>query len=73
MIVYNNQLKNQHSSIRKILRQWFELYVVINGNHNVIYQVAEFDGTIVAISMVGKRVKIFRKWSEEDLPLFTFR
>ena len=60
-MVYVNNIDNQHSSMRKFTKRWFEPYVVTSANDNDTYHLAELDGTRLAVPIAGKRVNIFKK------------
>ena len=60
-LVYDNSLDNQHRATRKFARRWFGPYVVTGANDNGTYHLAELDGTRMAIPVVGKRIKAFKK------------
>ena len=59
--LYDNNLDNQHNSMRKFMSQWFGPYVVTSANDNPTYHLVELDGTRLAISIADKRVNIFKK------------
>ena len=61
VLVYDNSLDNQHRATRKFARKWFRPYVVMGANDNGTYHLAELDGTRMAIPVVGKRIKAFKK------------
>ena len=61
VLVYDSSLDNQHRATRKFARRWFGPYVVTGGNDNGTYHLAKLDGTRMAILVVGKRVKEFKK------------
>ena len=54
---------NQHNSMRKFARWWFEPYT----NDNPIYHLTILDGTKLAVSIEDKRVKIFKE-RYKDVP-----
>ena len=45
VLVYDNNLDNQHRLTRKFARLWFGLYVVTSANYNATYHLAELKGT----------------------------
>ena len=59
--LYDNNLDNQHNSMRKFMSQWFGPYVVTSANDNPTYHLVELDGTRLAISIADKRVNIFKR------------
>ena len=61
MLVYDNNLDNQHRATRKFAKRWFGPYVVTGANDNGTYHLAELDGTRMAIPVAGKRIKAFKK------------
>ena len=61
VLVYDNNLDNQHKMTRKFAKRWFNRYVVMSVNDNATYNVAELDGSRLAIPIVGKRVKIVKR------------
>ena len=66
VLVYDNNLDNQHKTTRKFARRWFGPYVVTSANDNATYHLAELDGSRLAIPIAGKRVKIFKKRQDEN-------
>ena len=67
VLVYDSSLDNQHSSTRKFSKRWFGPYVVGTVHDNATYRLKELDGTTLATTIAGKRVKIFKKRHEADL------
>ena len=65
MIVYDNSLDHQHTTIRKFGRRWFGPYEVWKVFDNGTYRLCELDGTIVRAPIAGKWVKIFKKWTDD--------
>ena len=63
---YDSGLNNQHHLTRKFVRQWFSLYVVTSASDNALYHLAELDGTRIAIAVVGKRIKSFKKQHKDE-------
>ena len=61
VIIYGRSLDNKDNSMRKPLRCWFGQCTVIRVNDNATYHLLELDGTRLAIPIVGKRVKVFKK------------
>ena len=64
MIVYNNSLDHQHSSIRKFAKRWLRPYKVRKVFDNGTYWLCELDETILWVPITGKGVKDFQeaKW-----------
>ena len=67
VLVYDNNLENQHKKTRKFTRRWFGPYVVMSANDNATYHLAKLDGSRLAIPIAGKRVIIFNKRQDEGL------
>ena len=61
MLVYDSSLDNQHSTARKFSHRWFGPYLVKKVEDNVTYHLTELDGTPLALPIVGKRIKIFKR------------
>ena len=61
MLVYDNNLDNQHKAARKFARRWFGPYAVTSANDNDMYHLAELDGMWIAVLVAGKRIKVFKK------------
>ena len=59
--MYNNNLDNQHSSMRNFVRRWFGPYMVKSSNNNATYHLVELNGTRLATPIAKKKVKIFKK------------
>ena len=59
VIVYDNSLDHQHSTVRKFAKRWFGPYEVCQGCDNGTYWLSELDGTVLRTPIAGKRVKIF--------------
>ena len=66
MLVYDNNLDNQHRSTRKFARHWFGPYMVRSVNGNVTYHLAELDETRITTPIAGKRVKAFKRRNEVE-------
>ena len=66
VLVYDNNLDNQHSTTRKVARRLFVPYVVTSANDNSTYHLAELDGSRLVMPIAGRRVKIFKKRQDED-------
>jgi type II secretory pathway pseudopilin PulG len=67
--VYDSSLDNQHKATRTFARRWFGPYVVTSVNDNGTYNVAELDGTRIAVPVTGKRIKAFKKRHEDNSDL----
>ena len=67
MLVYDSSLDNQHKTTRKFTKGRFRPYTVTSANDNCTYHLAELDGTRLAVPVVGKRIKAFKKWHEDEL------
>ena len=67
MLVYDNNLDNQHRSTQKFARRWFGSYVVTSANDNVTYHLAEIDRMRIVVPVAGKRIKAFKKRCEPEL------
>ena len=65
MIVYVNSLDHQHTTIWKFAKRWFGPYEVWKVFDNGTYRLCELDGTILWVPIAGKRVKIFKKWTDD--------
>ena len=66
MLVYDNNLDNQHQSTQKFARQWFGPYVVMSANDNAMYHLGEVDGTRIVVPGAGKQIKAFKKRHESE-------
>ncbi|KAL3699107.1 hypothetical protein R1sor_017129 [Riccia sorocarpa] len=71
VLVYDSTLENQHSTVRKFSRRWFGPYVVLVVNDNATYSLRELDGTVLRLTVAGKRVKLFKK-RDDTSELFDF-
>ncbi|KAL3682085.1 hypothetical protein R1sor_000107 [Riccia sorocarpa] len=71
VLVYDNTLENQHSTVRKFSRRWFGPYVVLAVNDNATYSLRELDGTVLRLAVAGKRVKLFKR-RDDTSELFDF-
>ena len=60
--VYMYSITIAYTTIR-----WFETYMVMCTNDNATYHHAELEGVTIAMSVVGKRIKAFKKRHEQDL------
>ena len=61
VLVYDNSLDNQHSTAQKFSHRWFGPYLVKKVEDNATYRSAKLDGTSLALSIAGKRNKIFKR------------
>ena len=66
MLVYDNNLDNQHRSTRKFAKQWFRPYVVNGINNNATYHVGELDGTRITTPVPGKWIKVFKRRNKKE-------
>ena len=66
VIVYDSSLDHQHKPIRKFAKRWFGPYEVQNVFDNGIYRLCELDGIVLRVPIAGKRVKIFKKRTDEE-------
>jgi hypothetical protein len=66
VLVYDSSLDNQHKATRKFARRWFGPYVVTSVSDNGTYHLTELDGTRIAVSVAGKRIKAFRKCHDDE-------
>ena len=66
MIVYDNSLDHQYTTIRKFAKRWFGPYEVRKVFDNGMYRLCELDGTMLRVPIAGKRVKIFKKRMDEE-------
>ena len=64
--MYDNILDNQHSSMRKFTRRWFDPHVVTSAKDNATYHFVELDRTRLVIPIMGKRVKLFKKRHNDE-------
>ena len=58
-MVYDNNLDNQHKAVHKFAWRWFGPYTVTSVNDNGTYH--------LAVPIVGKRIKAFKKRHEDEL------
>ena len=65
VIVYDSSLDHQHTTIRKFAKRWFGPYEVRKVFDNGTYRLCELDGTILRVPIAGKRVKIFKKRTDD--------
>ena len=66
MLVYDNNLDNQHRSSRKLAKRWFGPYTVRSVNDNATYHLAELDETRIMTPVAGKQIKAFKRWNEAE-------
>ena len=66
MLVYDNNLDNQHKVVRKFARRWFRPYAVTSMNNNTTYHLVELNGKRIAVLVAGKRIKAFKKRHEDE-------
>ena len=65
MIVYDSSLDHQHTTIWKFAKRWFGPYKVRKVYDNGTYRLCELDGTMLQVPIAGKRVKIFKKRTDD--------
>ena len=65
MIVYDSSLDHQHTTMQKFAKRWFGPYEVWKVFDNGTYRLSELNGTILRVPIVGKRVKIFKKRTDD--------
>ena len=53
-------------AMQTFARRWFGPYVRKSANDNGTYHLAELDGTRMAVPVARKRVKVFKKWHEDE-------
>ena len=53
----------------KIARKWFGPYIMTNANDNTTYDLSKLNIKRLVVSIVGERVKIFKKWQKDELNL----
>ena len=61
VLVYDNNLDNQHRSTRKFVKRWFGPDMVISVDDNATYHLTEFDGTRIMTLVAGKWIKAFKR------------
>ena len=66
MLIYNNNLDNQHRSTQKFAKRWFRPYVVKTANNNVTYHLAELDGRRIAVLIAEKWINAFKKQHKSE-------
>ena len=66
MIVYDSSMDHQHTTIRKFAKRWFGPYEVRKVFDNGTYHLSELDGTVLLVPITGKRVKIFKKRTDDE-------
>ena len=59
--MFDSSSEHQHNAIRKFFWRWFGPYVMIATHNNATYTLCELKGTVLKISIVGKRIKVFRR------------
>ena len=65
MIVYDNSLDHQYTTIRKFAKRWFGPYEVRKVFDNETYCLCQLDGAVLRVPIAGKQVKIFKKRTDE--------
>jgi hypothetical protein len=69
VLMYDNSLDNQHSTIRKFAKRWFWSYIIKKVYDNATYKLSELDGSLLQNLIPGKRIKIFKKRNDFELAL----
>ena len=67
VLVYDNNIDNQHRSTRKFTKWWFRPYMLTSANDNATYHLAELDGTRMTTPVAGKWIKAFKRQNEVEL------
>ena len=70
MLVYDNNLNNQHNAMHMFERRWFGPYAVTKANENDTCHLTELHGTRLAVPVAGKRIKAFKKKHEDESDLW---
>ena len=68
MLLYDSNLGNQHSTIRKFAKRLFGPYIVKKVYDNATYILSELDGTLLQNVMHKKRLQIVKKRYESKPP-----
>ena len=63
VLVFDSNLENQYTAMRKMVKRWFGPYIVLRVFDNATYKLKELDGAKIRIPIAGKRIKIFKKRS----------
>ena len=61
VLIHEDHLMNQHSTIKKFALRWRGPYVVVTVHPNATYTVRELDGAVHSAKYAGKRVKVFKR------------
>ena len=61
VLVYDSNLDNQYTAMRKMVKRWFGPYIVMHVFDNATYKLCELDGTELRVTIAGKRIKMFKK------------
>ena len=69
LLVYDNNLNNQHKTVRKFAKRWFGPYAVTSANDNGMYHLVELERMWIDVPVAGKRIKVFKKRHEDELDL----
>ena len=64
-MVFDSNLENQYTTMRKMVKRWFGPYIVLRVFDNATYKLKELDGAKMRIPIVGKRIKIFKRRSTD--------
>jgi hypothetical protein len=61
VLISEDSLDNQHSTMKKFARRWRGPYVVTKVHNNATYTIRELDGVEHRTPYAGKRVKLFKQ------------
>ncbi|MCO5587992.1 hypothetical protein L7F22_041945 [Adiantum nelumboides] len=61
VLVYDSNLENQYTTMRKMVKRWFGPYVVLHAYDNATYKLCELDGTQLKVPIAGKRIELYKK------------
>jgi len=61
VLISNDNLSNQHSTVKKFALRWRGPFVVVIVHQNATYTVRELDGSLHSERYAGKRVKLFKR------------
>ena len=63
VLVFDSNLENQYTAMRKMVKRWFGPYIVLRVFDNATYKLKELDGAKIRIPIARKRIKIFKQRS----------
>ena len=66
MLVYDNNLDNQHRSTGKFAKHLFGPYMVNSINDNTTYHLAELDGMRITTLIARKQIKALKRRNEAE-------